>query len=184
MYGYLIKVFHIKVHVFKKATKIRINLPVDLTRRFSQIFVVFLENLNCTSNSLIQSPELQRHSVWFLVTSSSQEWQSVSWNFGKVQTFVSLWHLTYSCPNQDLHPVSEIKCNQKFYHWGPQHVGFKPLILTELNKCETYPNFIQNFQFTTMFIFAFCKICELNTEREIVFVFCNVYLSALDNTKR
>ena len=80
-----------------------------MTRRFSQIFVVFLENLNCTSNSLIQSPELQRHSVWFLAESSSQEWQSVSWNFGKVQTFVSLWHLTYSCPNQDLHPVSEIK---------------------------------------------------------------------------
>ena len=35
-----------------------------------------------------------------------------------------------------------------------------------------------------MFISAFCKICELNTELEIVFVFCNVYLLALDNTKR
>ena len=91
--------------------------------------MAFLENLNCTSDLSIQSPELQRHIVWFLVVSSSQEWQSVSWNFGKVQTFVLLWHLTYSCPNQDLHPVSEIKCNQKFYHRGPQHVGFKPLIL-------------------------------------------------------
>ena len=35
-----------------------------------------------------------------------------------------------------------------------------------------------------MFILAFCKICDLNTEREIVFVFYNVYLLALDDTKR
>ena len=40
----------------------------------------------------------------------------------------------------------------------------------QLNKCETDPYFLQNFQCTTMFISAFCKICELNTEREIVFV--------------
>ena len=33
-------------------------------------------------------------------------------------------------------------------------------------------------------ISTFCKICELNTEREIVFVFDNVYLLALDNTER
>ena len=43
-------------------------------------------------------------------------------------------------------------------------------ILVQLNKCETDPYFLQNFQCTTMFISAFCKICELNTEREIVFV--------------
>jgi hypothetical protein len=54
----------------------------------------------------------------------------------------------------------------------------------QLNKCETDPYFLQNFHCTTMFISAFCKICELNTKREIVFVFCNVYLLALDNTKR
>ena len=54
----------------------------------------------------------------------------------------------------------------------------------QLKKFETNPYFLQNFQCTTMFISAFCKICELNTEREIVFVFCNVYLLALDNTKR
>ena len=35
-----------------------------------------------------------------------------------------------------------------------------------------------------MFISVFCKICEPNTEREIVFVFCNVYLLALDNIKQ
>ena len=52
--------------------------------------------------------------------------------------------------------------------------------LVQLNKCETDPYFLQNFQCTTMFISVFCKICELNTEHEIVFVFCNVYLLALD----
>ena len=60
--------------------------------------------------------------------------------------------------------------------------------LLQLNKCQTDPYFLQNFQCTTMFISAFCKICELKTEPEtepeIVFVFCSVYLLALDNTKR
>ena len=42
--------------------------------------------------------------------------------------------------------------------------------VVQLNKCETDPYFLQNFQYTTMFISAFCKICELNTELEIVFV--------------
>ena len=54
----------------------------------------------------------------------------------------------------------------------------------QLNKCETDPCFLQTFRCRTMFISVFCKICDLNTEREIVFVFCNVYLLALDNTKR
>ena len=67
---------------------------------------------------------------------------------------------------------------------GCQNLKFKKCFLLQLNKCETDPYFLQNFQCTTMFISAFCKICELNTEREIVFVFCNVYLLALDNTKR
>ena len=40
----------------------------------------------------------------------------------------------------------------------------------QLNKCETDPYFLQNFRCTTIFISAFCKICDLNTEREIVFV--------------
>ena len=44
------------------------------------------------------------------------------------------------------------------------------LRVLQLNKCETDPYFLQNFQCTTMFISPFCKICELNTEREIVFV--------------
>ena len=39
----------------------------------------------------------------------------------------------------------------------------------QLNKCETGPYFLQNFQCTTMFISSYCKICELNTERESVF---------------
>ena len=56
--------------------------------------------------------------------------------------------------------------------------------VVQLNKSETGPYFLQNFQCTTMFIPVFCKICELNTESEIAFVFCNVYLLALDNTKR
>ena len=41
--------------------------------------------------------------------------------------------------------------------------------LVQLNKCETDPYFLQNFQCTTMFTSAYCKICELNTEREGVF---------------
>ena len=41
----------------------------------------------------------------------------------------------------------------------------------QLNKCETDPYFLQNFQCTTMFISVFCKICELNTERGIVFFY-------------
>ena len=65
------------------------------------------------------------------------------------------------------------------------YFGILPLSThVQLNKCETEPCFLQNFKCTTMFISGFCKICELNTEREIVFVFCNVYLLALDNTKR
>ena len=44
----------------------------------------------------------------------------------------------------------------------------------QLNKCETDPYFLQNFQCTTMFISAFCKIFELNTEHEIVFVLISV----------
>ena len=54
-------------------------------------------------------------------------------------------------------------------------------ISIQLNKCKVDPCFFQTFQCRTMFIFAFCKICELNTEHEIVFVVCNVYLLALDN---
>ena len=58
----------------------------------------------------------------------------------------------------------------------------------QLNKCDTDPYLVisadPHFQCTIMFISALCNICELNTEREIVFVFCNVYLLALDNTKR
>jgi hypothetical protein len=42
-------------------------------------------------------------------------------------------------------------------------------VILQLNKCETGPYFFQNFQCTTMFISAYCKICELNIERESVF---------------
>ena len=48
-----------------------------------------------------------------------------------------------------------------------------PLIImhsVQLNKFKTDPYFLQNFHCTTMFISKFCKICELNTELEIVFV--------------
>ena len=44
----------------------------------------------------------------------------------------------------------------------------------QLNKCGTDPYFLQNFQCKTMFISVFCKICELNTEHEIVFVLISV----------
>ena len=44
----------------------------------------------------------------------------------------------------------------------------------QLNKCETDPCFLQNFQCMTIFISVFCKICELNAEREIVFVLISV----------
>ena len=40
----------------------------------------------------------------------------------------------------------------------------------QLNKSETDPYFLQNFQCWTMSTSKFCKICELNTEHEIVFV--------------
>jgi len=52
----------------------------------------------------------------------------------------------------------------------------------QMNKCETDPCFLHTFQ--QMFISVFCKICDLNAERDFLFVFCNVYLLALDNTKR
>ena len=48
---------------------------------------------------------------------------------------------------------------------------FQPLfsILLQLNKCETGPYFLQNFQCTTMFISVFCKSCEpMLWEPEIV----------------
>ena len=48
------------------------------------------------------------------------------------------------------------------------------VFMLQLNKCETDPYFLQNFQCTRMYISAFCKICELNTEREIVFVLISV----------
>ena len=40
--------------------------------------------------------------------------------------------------------------------------------MVQLNKCETDPYFLQNFQCKTMFISAFWKICELKSEHEIV----------------
>jgi len=46
--------------------------------------------------------------------------------------------------------------------------------MVQLNKFETDPYFLQNLQFTTIVISAFCKICELNTEHEIVFVLISV----------
>ena len=48
------------------------------------------------------------------------------------------------------------------------------ILFIQLNKFETDPYFLQNFQCTTMFISAFCKICERNTEPEIVFVLISV----------
>ena len=47
-------------------------------------------------------------------------------------------------------------------------------IKVQLNKFETDPYFLQNFQCTTTFISGLCKICELNTEHEIVFVLISV----------
>ena len=46
--------------------------------------------------------------------------------------------------------------------------------IVHLNKCKTDPYFLQNFQCTTMFISLFCEICDLNTEREIVFVLISI----------
>ena len=53
-------------------------------------------------------------------------------------------------------------------------VELKLARLLQLNKCETDPYFLQNFQCTTMFMSAFCQTCELNTEHEIVFVLISV----------
>ena len=44
----------------------------------------------------------------------------------------------------------------------------------QLNKRETDPYFLQNFQCTTMFISTFCKIHEQNTEHEIGFVLISI----------
>ena len=49
-----------------------------------------------------------------------------------------------------------------------------PTTLIQLSKCESDSYFLQNFQCTTMFISAFCKIRELNTEHEIGFVLISV----------
>ena len=41
--------------------------------------------------------------------------------------------------------------------------------MLQVNKCETGPYFLQNFQCTTMFISVFCKSCEpMLCEPEIV----------------
>ena len=48
------------------------------------------------------------------------------------------------------------------------------IFMVQLNKCETDPYSFRNFQCMTMFISVFCKICELNTEPEIVFVLISV----------
>ena len=41
--------------------------------------------------------------------------------------------------------------------------------VVQLNKCETSPYFLQNFQCTTMFFSVFCKSCEpMLCEPEIV----------------
>ena len=53
-------------------------------------------------------------------------------------------------------------------------LALKKKNLLQLNKCETDPYFLQNFQCTTMFISAFCKICDLNTDCVIVFVLISV----------
>ena len=41
--------------------------------------------------------------------------------------------------------------------------------VVQLNKFETGPFFLHNFQCTTMFISLYCKVCELSTEHESVF---------------
>ena len=53
-------------------------------------------------------------------------------------------------------------------------LALKMTNLLQVNKYETDPYFLQNFQCRTMFISAFCKFCELNTEREIVLVLISV----------
>ena len=46
-------------------------------------------------------------------------------------------------------------------------------LYVQLNKCETDPYFLQNFQCTTMFISVFCKSCEpMLCEPEIVLKNC------------
>ena len=50
-----------------------------------------------------------------------------------------------------------------------RHAAFQQTLkdfLLQLNKCETGRYFLQNFQCTTMFISAYCKICELKIELE------------------
>ena len=50
----------------------------------------------------------------------------------------------------------------------------REFIKLQLNKCETDPYFLQNFQCTTMFISVFCKSCEpMLCEPEIVQKFCS-----------
>ena len=53
----------------------------------------------------------------------------------------------------------------------------------QLNKCETDPYLLQNFQCTTMFISMYCEICELNTERECVFAADASEVSLKDSCK-
>ena len=58
---------------------------------------------------------------------------------------------------------------KRFENWEYQEMS-----TVQLNKCGTDPYFLQNFQCTTIFILVLCKICELNTEREIVFALISV----------
>ena len=57
--------------------------------------------------------------------------------------------------------------NNNLYQLSESHVG---IVEQSLGSCQADPYFLQNFQCMAMFISAFCKICELNTERKIVFV--------------
>ena len=71
------------------------------------------------------------------------------------------------------------------FHKGFGHIGIVEVIrlenlflvflfahlskVVQLNKCETVPYFLQNFQCNTMFISVFCKSCEpMLCEPEIV----------------
>ena len=54
----------------------------------------------------------------------------------------------------------------KFTSTSPPSVIAQSRLAVQLNKFETGPYFLQDFQCRTMFISTYCKICELNTELE------------------
>ena len=86
-------------------------------------------------------------------------------NFYNFSTFTNnVGHIWFTIQNFNFLEKKKLykKCNPEPFCYVIKRV-------VQLNKCETGPYFLQNFQCTTMFISVFCKSCEpMLCEPEIV----------------